>query len=166
MKEFQGLMREPSGHRLPSPQPGGQRFLSLTWVRPKFNRWHPHGRKKIDSERLSVDLLMRTVVHTHTQVCAHTIKYKLKVFLKCSKAEKAVVIGRVSKPSPRKAVNSQTSSGTPQNRGPKGKVCTQESSERYSATQRISQEGGSPSTETTPCYSRVYSQAATVANGR
>lgn len=103
--------------------------------------------------------------YTHTQVCAHTIRYKLKVFLKCSKAEKAVVIGRVSKPSPRKAVNSQTSSGTPQNRGPKGKVCTQESSERYSATQRISQEGGSPSTETTPCYSRVYSQAATVASG-
>lgn len=97
---------------------------------------------------------MRTVVHTH--VCAHTIKCKLKVFLKWSKAEKAVVISRVSKPSPRKAVNSQTSSGTPQNRGPKGKACTPESSERHSATQRISQEGGSPSTETTPLFPRVF----------
>lgn len=50
-----------------------------------------------------------------------------------SSKSQVVVIGRVSKPSSRKAVNNQTSSGTPRNRGPEGKTCTQDSSERYSA---------------------------------
>lgn len=54
------------------------------------------------------------------------------------------MIARASKPSSRKAVNNQTSLELPQNRDPRAKTCTQESSERYSAAQRIPQKGGSP----------------------